>query len=186
MKKALVFLLEELSMRELLKVLLPKILSHEIGFTLLVHEGKQDLEKSIPSRLRQWKIPNTHFVVMRDQNSDDCVKLKQRLKNLCEQAGKPDTLVRIVCHELEAWFLGDLAAVEKAFNVKGLAKKQKHKKFRDPDRLANASQELDKLVKGYDKRRGARAIAPSLDLTNNRSHSFQVFIKGVQKLAQSL
>jgi enterochelin esterase-like enzyme len=36
---------------------------------------------------------NTHFVIVRDQNSEDCVKLKQRLKNLCQQAGQPDALV---------------------------------------------------------------------------------------------
>jgi hypothetical protein len=76
------------------------------------------------------------------------------------------------------------AAVETAFNLKGLAKQQNQKKFRDPDRLANASEELGKLVKDYEKRSGARAIAPSLDLNSNRSHSFQVFISGVQKLAQ--
>jgi len=184
MIKTLVFLLEEPSMGEVLKVLLPQVLPDEIRFQLIIHDGKQDLEKSIPSRLHQWKIPNTYFVVVRDQNSDDCVKLKQRLQSLCQQAGRSDTLVRIVCHELESWFLGDLAAVEKAFNLKGLAKQQNHKKFRVPDRLGNASEELSKLVKDYNKVRGARAIAPYLDLAKNRSHSFQVFITGVQKLAQ--
>jgi hypothetical protein len=183
MVKELVFFLEEPSMAEVLKMLLPKILPEDIGFKLIVHDGKQDLEKSIPSRLRQWKSPHTHFIIVRDQNSDDCVKLKQRLKHLCQQAGKPDSLIRIVCHELETWFLGDLAAVEKAFKIKGLAKQQQSKKFRTPDRLANASQELGKLVKNYEKRRGARAIAPYLELSHNRSYSFQVFIKGVQNLA---
>jgi hypothetical protein len=85
---------------------------------------------------------------------------------------------------LEAWFLGDLAAVEKAFKIKGLAKQQNKQKYRDPDKLANAAQELQKRVKNYRKLGGARAIAPHLDLTNNRSHSFQVFIIGIQKLAQ--
>ena len=145
--KELVFLLEEASMREVLKVLLPQLLPQEVEFKLIVHKGKQHLEKSISRRLRQWQIPNTHFVVVRDQNSADCIKLKQRLKDLCQQAGKTDALIRIVCHELESWFLGDLAAVENAFNIKGLAKQQNQKKFRDPDRLANASEELGKLVK---------------------------------------
>ncbi|MDM8559630.1 hypothetical protein [Candidatus Parabeggiatoa sp. HSG14] len=99
-----VFLLEEDSMRETLKILLPKLLPDEITFQLLSYEGKQDLEKAIIRQLRQWQIPQTHFVIMRDQNSDDCVKLKQRLKKLCEQAGKPNALIRIVCHELESWF----------------------------------------------------------------------------------
>lgn len=171
-------------MREVLEVFLPQLLSQQVEFQLITHKGKQHLEKSISHRLREWQKPNTHFVVVRDQNSSDCVKLKQRLKDLCQQAGKPDTLIRIVCHELESWFLGDLAAVEKAFQITGLTKQQNTQKFRNPDRLANASEELTKLVKGYEKRLGARAIAPHLDLTNNRSQSFQAFISGVQKLAQ--
>jgi hypothetical protein len=75
MVKQLVFLLEEPSMADVLKVLLPKVLPDNIGFKLIIHEGKQDLEKSIPTRLRQWKTPNTDFVIVRDKNSDDCVKL---------------------------------------------------------------------------------------------------------------
>jgi len=177
-----VFLLEEESMRETLRVLLPKLLPNEMTFQLLSYEGKQDLEKAIIHQLRQWRIPQTHFVIMRDQNSDDCVKLKQRLKKLCQQAGKPNALIRIVCHELEAWFLGDLAAVEKSFEIKGLAKQQNKQKYREPDKLANAAEELRKLVKNYRKLGCARAIAPNLSLTNNRSHSFQVFITGIQKL----
>lgn len=74
--------------------------------------------------------------------------------------------------------------MEKAFNVTGLAKQQQSKKFRKQESLANASEELGKLVTRYNKRRGAQTIAPYLDLTNNCSHSFQIFITGVQKLAQ--
>jgi hypothetical protein len=105
--KKLVFLLEEPSMREVLNVLLPQLLPQEVGFQLITHKGKQHLEKAILYKLRRWQTPNTHFVIVCDQNSDDCIKLKQRLKDLCQQAGKPDALIRIVCHELESWFLGD-------------------------------------------------------------------------------
>jgi hypothetical protein len=70
MMKTLVFMIEEPSMREVLKILLPKLLPQEVGFKLIVHKGKQHLEKSIPSRLRQWKTPNTYFVIVRDQNSE--------------------------------------------------------------------------------------------------------------------
>jgi len=182
--KQLVFLLEEPSMREVLNIVLPKCLPQEVGFQLIIHKGKQHLEKSIARRLREWQVPNTYFVIVRDQNSDDCVKLKQRLQHLCLKIGRTDSLVRIVCHELESWFLGDLAAVEKAFQIKGLKKQQNNQKFREPDRLGNASEELSKLIKDYSKVRGARAIAPYMDLANNRSHSFQVFLTGVQTLAE--
>ncbi len=80
--KELVFLLEEPSMREVLNVLLPKLLPDDIGFKLIVHHGKQELEKYLPSRLRQWRTPQTRFVIMPDQNSDDCIKLKQRFKRI--------------------------------------------------------------------------------------------------------
>jgi hypothetical protein len=184
MNKLLIFLLEEESMSELLNVLLPRFLSPLVDFKLVHHNGKQELEKAIPYKLRRWQAPDIHFVIVRDQKSDDCVKLKQRLKQLCQQAGQPDALVRIACHELESWFLGDLAAVEKAFKIKGLARQQNKKKYREPDKLANAAEELQKLVKNYKKVSGACAIAPHLNLTSNRSHSFQVLISGVQKFAQ--
>jgi hypothetical protein len=100
MTKLLVFLLEEESMSETLSVLLPRFLPHQVDFKLIYHNGKQELEKAIPYKLRRWQVPNIHFVIVRDQNSDDCVKLKQRLKQLCQQAGQPDALIRIACHEL--------------------------------------------------------------------------------------
>ncbi|MDO6805464.1 DUF4276 family protein, partial [Wenyingzhuangia sp. 1_MG-2023] len=90
-------------------------------------------------------------------------------------------LVRIVVHELESWFLGDLAAVAHAFNQPTLAKKQNSKKFRNPDALANAQQELKKLIKGYQKNSGARDIAPHLSLTDNQSESYRQFLSGVTR-----
>lgn len=120
----LVFLLEERSMKELLEVLLPRIIPETITFKCIHHEGKQDLEKSIPRKLKAWKTAGKFII--RDQDSGDCKEIKQQLKNLSNNSGRSDTLIRIVCHELESWFLGDLAAVEKAFDLKTgkLSKKQ--------------------------------------------------------------
>jgi hypothetical protein len=50
----LVFLLEEPSMKALLDVLLPRIIPENITFKCIPHEGKQDLEKSIPKKLKAW------------------------------------------------------------------------------------------------------------------------------------
>lgn len=175
----LVFLLEEPSAKEALDRLLPRILPEGVTFRCIPHEGKQDLEKSIPTKLRYWTVPNTWFVVIRDKDQDDCLRLKQRLKALCKTNGRPETLVRIAVHELESWFLGDLEAVGKAYNIPSLGKKQGGKKYRDPDALANAQEELKKLVKGYQKMAGARAIAPYLSLENNTSTSFQQLLSGL-------
>jgi hypothetical protein len=182
--RQLVFLLEEESMKALLDVLLPKILPADITFLCIPHEGKQDLEKSIPIKLRAWQTPETYFVIVRDKDHADCLEVKKRLIKLCELAGRDDSLVRIACHELESWFLGDLAAVEKAFNIKKLAGQQQNRKYKEPDKLANASEELEKLVKGYRKVSGAKTIADHMTIHQNYSHSFNCFINGVSGLIE--
>lgn len=50
--------------------------------------------------------------MLRDKDSGDCVETKNRLAGICRDAGKPNALIRIACHELESWYLGDLSAVE--------------------------------------------------------------------------
>ncbi len=87
----LVFLLEDQSMKELLEGLLPRILPQhpQMEFLLIPHRGKADLDKSIPRKLRAWGEPRPHFVILRDQDSADCVALKQRLLSMCQQEGYP-------------------------------------------------------------------------------------------------
>ena len=92
--------------------LLPKLLGEGTDFQCIHFEGKQDMKKQLKRKLQNWKAPNCDFVVMRDQDSADCLVVKQQLAEICNQAGKPDTLVRIVCSELESWYIGDLSAVE--------------------------------------------------------------------------
>jgi Domain of unknown function (DUF4276) len=183
--KELVFLLEEESMKALLDVLLPKVLPTDILYRCIPHEGKQDLEKSIPIKLRAWKTPGTSFVIVRDKDHANCIELKKHLVQLCKQEGRHESLVRIACHELESWFLGDLAAVEKAFNIKKLAGQQHNKKYKNPDRLSNASEELAKLVKGYRKVSGAKKIAAYMTIDQNQSHSFNCFISGLTRLVNN-
>jgi len=179
----LVFMLEELSMKVFLEGLLPRILPEGVSFTLIPHQGKSDLEKSLPRKLRGWKAPDSYFVVVRDQDSGDCYKIKSRLRQICVEAGRPEVLIRIACRELEAWFIGDLAAVGRAFCAGGLADQQKKRKYRTPDTLGSPSRELETLVKGYGKVKGARKLGPLIDMENKRSTSFAAFISGVQGLA---
>ncbi len=64
----LVFLLEEDSMRILLEGLLPKLFP-ELLFQCVPHDGKQDLEKSIPRKLKAWREPGT-TIAKRSNRSD--------------------------------------------------------------------------------------------------------------------
>lgn len=178
----LVFLLEEASIVELLKVIVPSLVPEQVQCRYIPHEGKSDLEKSIPRKLRAWKTPGVRFVVIRDKDQDDCHAVKDRLRALCQQESRPDTLIRIVCHHLESWYLGDLAAVENAFALNGIARRQDQRRFREPDALPNAEQELRRLVPQYQKIAGSREIAGHLNMEDNRSHSFKVFLSGVRGL----
>jgi hypothetical protein len=53
----LVFLLEEPSMKLFLEALLPRLFPR-LDFLCLQHEGKSDLEQSIPRKLRTWNEQN--------------------------------------------------------------------------------------------------------------------------------
>lgn len=181
----LIFLLEEPSMKNVLETILPKLIPEHINYLCITHQGKQDLAKSIPRKIKAFSFkPETKFVIVHDQDSNDCIKLKADLLQLCQQAGKPDAMIRIICHELESWFLGDLAAVEQAYNLKpqSLSNKQSQAKFRDPDRLNSAKEELKKLVSEYYPGTHSRKIAPYLSLIDNKSRSFQVFLEGINKI----
>lgn len=177
---ALVFFLEEPSAGEMLKGVLPRVLPEGISVEYRPFEGKQDLEKRLPRLLRAWRRPDCRFVVIRDQDTGDCQIVKRRLVNVCSN---PDVLIRIACRELESFYLGDLAAVEKGLGLKGIARKQNGRKFRNPDRLGSPSQELERLTKGrYQKVLGSRLIGPFLSLEGNRSHSFGVLVSGIRSL----
>ncbi|MBD3768257.1 MAG: DUF4276 family protein [Gammaproteobacteria bacterium] len=180
MTMMLVFFLEERSAKEFLEGFLPRVLPDGVLFKCIAFEGKQDLEKHLKAKIQGWRMPNTCFVVLRDQDSANCIDVKQRLKDICVDAGRPDTLVRIVCHELESWFLGNLLAVEQALGLSGLAKKQQQKKFKNPDLLANASEELEKLT-GYEytKVAGSRALGFVMSQHSNCSTSFNHFVSGL-------
>lgn len=178
----LVFFLEEPSAKAMLEGILPRLLHDDLNVRYVVFEGKQDLEKRLPRRLRAWQNPNARFVVMRDQDSGDCYEIKRKLSTICENAGRFDVLVRIACHELESFYLGDLRAVSSTIGPKGLAKKQNSAKYRNPDRLNNAAQELKHIASSYQKLAGSRSIGSALSLQGNRSQSFNSLISGIQRL----
>lgn len=179
----LVLFLEELSAMELMKGVLPRILPESVFVKYIVFQGKQDLEKQVGIKLRAWQKPDTRFVVLRDKDSGDCLQVKEKLVAICKNAGKPDALVRIACHELESWYLADLLAVERGLGIEGLAVLQDKWKFKNPDGLADPVQEMKRLTKNmYQKVDGSRKIGPYLLLDNKRSTSFYNFITGVRRL----
>lgn len=140
-------------MRDFLEALLPRLFP-DMLFQCLVHEGKSDLEKSNPRKLRAWREPGVRFVVLRDNDGADCVQLKQRLLQSCQTAGRGDTLVRIVCQELEAWYLGEPDAPAEGFGNERLRGISRKARFRDPDAVQKPSEALKRLVPEFQKGSG--------------------------------
>ena len=180
------FFLEELSAREMLNGLLPRILPPQVTVRYVVFQGKHDLDNNLVRKLRGWQTPNTMFVVLQDQDGANCVALKQRLRRQCDDAGKPDAVVRIVCRELESWYFGyfgDLQAVEQGLELHNMRRHARHSKYRVPDSIHSPASELKKITHGaYQKVGGSRAIGHRMSLEGNTSHSFGVFVEAVRRL----
>ena len=182
----LVFLLEELSAKAMLEGVVSRLVDARLAIHYMTFDGKQDLERNLERKIRLWKRPNTAFVVMRDQDSGDCREVKRRLKDICSRTGKEPILVRIACHELESFYLGDLDAVGRAYGISVPA--QQSRKYRHPDDLGNAAEEMRKLTRHvYQKIDGSRRIGPLLKLDgSNASVSFNALCEGIRRLVETL
>jgi hypothetical protein len=181
----MVFLLEEPSMKHLLQGLLPRLMPN-LNFLCIPHEGKTDLERSIPRKLKAWNEPGDRFVIVRDNDNGDCLGLKKRLRTLCEQGGHSAVLIRLPCQELEAWYLGDLKALADAYACPRLARLTDKAKYRNPDAIPKPAAVIEKLVPEFQKQTAARRMGIRLSEEDNLSRSFQVFLAGVRRLAAKM
>lgn len=180
-------LTEEPSMKALLEIILPKILSdywvYEGNYFIRPHEGKQDLQKSIPKKIKTFSnhYQNTGIVILHDQDSHDCKILKSKLAEICSTNGNCKVLIRIACKELESWYLGDMQAIEIAYPNFKKERYWKKAKFRNPDTL-NAAYEIKKILPEFQKIASAKAIAPHLniDAEGSQSESYKQFITGIK------
>jgi len=179
-------LVEELSMEACLRNLLPKIVpSHwnlDENYFIRPHQGKSDLKKSIPTKMKvfnNWHEPIA-VIILHDQDSADCKILKDNIKSWCGDYDK-SLLIRIVCKELESWYLGDLHAIEKAYPTFNSSNFESKARFRNPDNL-NAKDQLKKILPDYREVASSREIAKNFDVKNNKSDSFNQFIEGVKRI----
>jgi hypothetical protein len=182
-------LVEEPSMEVLLEALLPQVVpGHTFG--IHVHQGKSDLLSKVEQRLRAYARMTWHdlrVVIVVDRDSDDCVVLKERLTDACEVSGC-EALCRIAVEELEAWFFGDIPALQSAYPGVPATLGSKAK-FRDPDAITGGTWEaLERVLRragyyptGMPKVEVARCIATHMDPNRNRSRSFQVLLEGLRR-----
>lgn len=168
-------------MKELLDGMLPRLFPG-LRFLCIPHEGKTDLELSIPSKLRDWRVPGDRFFIVRDNDNGDCRELKDRLSQLCLNSGRHDAVIRIVCQELESWYLGQPDALADAFGQTHLRSIANSPRFRNPDARPIPSQDLRKLFPEFKKVGDARRMAAYLAREGNTSPSFNVFLDAVAGL----
>lgn len=177
----IVLMTEEPSMLVTLESLITRFFPQRVkdrDWMVSAFSGKSDLEKNIPIKMRGWKWGNPFFIILRDADGGDCVALKEHLAGL---ANPWDTeyKIRVVCQELESWFIGDCEAVRKAYPRCVFSNETKS--YRNPDRLTNASQELSKLTGDQTKLHRAKSISVHLEPSRNCSRSFQVLFKTLQE-----
>ena len=180
----IVFLVEEASMKELLDGLLPRLFP-DMSFLCISHNGKTHLERNARTKLRGWREPGVRFVILRDADLGDCVEIKRRLVQMCEDSGRPDTLVRIVCQELEAWYLGEPDALAEAFGDERLRGIGRRARFRDPDGVQKPSSVMPELAPDFQKVSGARRMSRHLSRERNSSRSFQVLMSGIDRISET-
>ncbi|MBW4574502.1 MAG: DUF4276 family protein [Aphanothece sp. CMT-3BRIN-NPC111] len=182
--------------------MLPKILPSDVEFGIHSFQGKQDLLKKLPQRLkgyRSWLPDDWRILVLCDRDNDDCRKLKKMLEGSAILSGfttKSSTsdqqftvLNRIAIEELEAWFLGDGKAIEQAY-PRVSATFVSQKRYRNPDAISGGTWEaLQSLLqsKGYfaggiNKIEASWNISQFMEIQNNCSASFQHFYSGLMAL----
>lgn len=200
------FLVEEPSAEAALQNLVPKILGQNVSFAIHPHQGKTDLLAKLPGRLkgyRSWLPNDWRIVVLIDADyAKACQTLKAKLEAASHRAGlltksaaaagsQFQVLNRLAIEELEAWFFGDIEAINAAYPRVDLNLGKKAK-YRNPDAIAGGTWEaLERELQragyyrgGLGKIVAAREISTHMNPERNRSESFQVFRQGLLEICK--
>ena len=163
------------------------------------NQRDQTLLHNLPSKLRAYGKENRDdlvVVVLVDlDDRSDCVAFKQELKdlqNICSP--QPTVLFRIAIEEMEAWFLGDRAALTQAYPDADIAVYSRYQQDSQCGTwellaevvhvgglsalLAQGKRSVKVLEQ---KRKWAAKIAPLMNVESNQSPSFCVFRDGLRQ-----
>lgn len=194
-------LVEEPSMAEALRILLPKVVGG-LSFEIHPHQSKHDLLARLPGKLRgyaRWIPATFRIVVVVDRDDDDCHERKARLEKLAAGAqlatrstAKPTYVVvnRLAIEELEAWYFGDWKAVRTAY-PKAEATVPAKAKYRAPDNIQGGTweafehvlQEAGYFAGGLRKIEAARTVAEHMVPLRNTSPSFRALCAVLAEMA---
>ncbi len=193
-------LVEEFSAEKVLHNILPKLITGEHTYNIITYQGKHDMLKKLPGRLKaysKWIPENYILLILIDRDSQDCHELKANLEQIALKANlrtksnsgsdeKFSVLIRIIVEEMESWFFGDANAVRKAY-PRVSDNFERKANYRVPDLIKGGTWEaLERILKaagyfktGLRKLECANEISKYMEPLNNRSKSFQVFWEGI-------
>jgi len=204
----IVFLVEELSAEAALLNLVPKILGASASFEIHPYQCKNDLLSKLPQVMRsyaKWLREDWRIVVLVDEDRGNCKSLKDRLENAAKDAGlitrtisdktsscsRFQVMNRIAVEELEAWFFGDVSAINQAYPKVPRALGSRSK-YHDPDSIKGGTWEsLERELKksgyfkgGLRKIEAAKTISAFMEPERKNSKSFRVFRDGLLEMVR--
>ena len=186
---------EEPSAEKFLRAVLPRFLPEHCTFNIHVFQGKPDLLKNLPHRLRayaSWLPQDWRIVVIVDRDNDDCHALKEQLEQFAKDvslrtrsrvgACSWQIVNRIAIEELEAWYFGEWEAVCAAYPRVSPTVPYREK-YRDPDAIAGGTWEAFERIlqrngyfkSGLPKIRVAEEVGKYFNPSRCRSRSFRCF-----------
>ena len=150
--------------------------------TILKHQGAGDLERSFAGKIANDPFPESKFLILRDGDNGDCRQLKRSLREKIPRGKRGRTIVRIVCQELEAWYLAQPSALTDAGAL--ASDIPRRKLIGNVDAIANPKRIFLHHAHNRGQIEHARRIGPCLDIDLKKSASFGHFVTGMRKLAE--
>ncbi len=177
----LVFFLEEESAKAFLQELMARLDPNGPNPVFITFEGKQDMLKELPRKLKGWRGQGDNLFILMDQDSADCRTVKKKLVDICRTSGRSNAVVRIVCRQLEAWFIADFDAMASVYRKPSLARMKGKSKFRDPDALGDPYREIKREVPDFQKVSGARLMGRHIAIREGSSASFNALLRALRQ-----
>ena len=180
----LVFIVEEPSKEAFLTALLPRF---NIPDTLNVYyqsgTGYSEFGGLVRRVLRSWRAPGARFVILCDQDQNDCVAKKQELLAAVPQHVRRRVAVRIVCDELESWYVGERAALEQALPELGSVSAIPELRG-PPDAIPRPSRRIAQRTGRAKLKKVALAenVGARMNPDANTSHSFNLFLQTLRQI----
>jgi len=145
------------------------------------HRGLLD---QLPAKLRAFGATgDAEVLVLVDADEDDCVQLQETLVEVAKAVAPSLTvLIRIAVEETEAFYLGDLKALEAAYPDADMDRARDY----IPDSICGTWELFGEIIgdDGGNKVAWAEAIGPKLTSSEprTRSPSFRSLIRGIRQL----